>query len=37
LLGADASRHGIRCALTQFAAQTAMPRDELDRLLGDDG
>jgi hypothetical protein len=36
LLGAEASHHGIRCALTQFAAQTAMPRDELDRLLGDD-
>jgi hypothetical protein len=37
LVGAEASRHGIRCALIQFAAQTAMPRDELDRLLDDEG
>lgn len=37
LLGAEAARLGVRCGLTQFAAQTAMPRDEVDQLLGDGG
>ena len=36
LLGAQAARNAIRCAQTQFAAQTGMPRNEVDRLLNED-
>jgi DNA helicase HerA-like ATPase len=35
-VGTDASHDCARCAITQFAAQAAMPREEQDRLLRDD-